>query len=59
MDLKLAQWGDRLECADSASVLCSLERVWIVPLRDPLIKGFGQTQKEISMALSMANPDAT
>lgn len=45
MDLKLAQWGDRLECADSTSVLCSLEWVWIVPLRDPLIKGFGRTQK--------------
>jgi len=31
-----------------------------VPFRDPLIKGFGQTQKKgISIALSMANPDAT
>jgi len=38
----------------------SLELVWIVPFRDPLIKGFGQTQKKgISIALSMANPDAT
>lgn len=59
MDLKIAQWGDCLECGDSTSVLSSLELVWIVPFRDPLIKGFGQTQKGISMALSMADPDAT
>lgn len=46
MDFKIAQWGDRLECADSTSVLSSLELVWIVPFRDPLIKGFGQTKKK-------------
>lgn len=51
MDFKIAQWGDHLECADSTSVLSFLELVWIVPFRDPLIKGFGQTQKKESALL--------